>query len=295
MASFKNQGALSAFQKNKKPAGQCFAIGSKALWDEQQKKRFGQLHNGSTIDTKSGDEWDGGRSAWQNAGTSVFDPVLCELIYRWFLPKDGRVLDPFAGEATKGIVATCLGYGYTGIELRQEQIDANNMQAKKIGVSPKWIQGSSVDLLDLISRDDVYDLIWTSPPYYDLEVYSEKEEDGSAFADYETFMQWYTDIFQKACRRLKTNRFAAVKVGEIRNKKTGAYRNFVGDNIKCFMQACGLHYYNEMILVTSVGSLPVRAGKQFASGRKIGKTHQNILVFYKGDLDKIPENFKGLL
>ena len=41
--------------------------------------------------------------------------------------------------------------------------------------------------------------------------------------------------------------------------------------------------YNEAILVTAVGSLPIRVGKQFSSGRKLGQTHQNVLVFVKGD------------
>ena len=47
-------------------------------------------------------------------------------------------------------------------------------------------------------------------------------------------------------------------------------------------KAAGLHYYNEAVLVTAVGSLPIRAGRQFAAGRKLGKTHQNVLVFVKG-------------
>jgi hypothetical protein len=40
--------------------------------------------------------------------------------------------------------------------------------------------------------------------------------------------------------------------------------------------------YNEIILVTAVGSLPIRITKQFEASRKIGKTHQNVLVFCKG-------------
>ncbi len=40
------------------------------------------------------------------------------------------------------------------------------------------------------------------------------------------------------------------------------------------------------ILITMVGSLPIRAAKQFSSSRKLGKTHQNILVFCKGDQKK---------
>jgi hypothetical protein len=48
-------------------------------------------------------------------------------------------------------------------------------------------------------------------------------------------------------------------------------------------EAGGLKLYNEAVLVTSAGSLPLRAGKPFEKSRKLGKTHQNVLVFVKGD------------
>ena len=67
----------------------------------------------------------------------------------------------------------------------------------------------------------------------------------------------------------------------MRDKK-GNYIDFVGDTVQAFRDA-GLAYYNEAILITSVGSLPIRAGKQFSTSRKLGKTHQNVLVFLKGD------------
>ncbi|HFU0230131.1 TPA: ParB/Srx family N-terminal domain-containing protein [Vibrio parahaemolyticus] len=35
-----------------------------------------------------------------------------------------------------------------------------------------------------------------------------------------------------------------------------------------------------------VGSLPIRVGKQFSQSRKLGKTHQNVLVFVRGDAKK---------
>ena len=60
------------------------------------------------------------------------------------------------------------------------------------------------------------------------------------------------------------------------------YRNFVADTIAAFRDA-GMALYNEAVLVTAVGSLSIRVGKQFTSGRKLGKTHQNVLVFVKGD------------
>jgi len=236
-------------------------------------------------------------SGWVSRGNekggSAFDPVLAEIAYKWFCPVGGAVLDPFAGESTKGIVAALLGFDYTGIEVRGEQVQANDQQWQAISAGPgvgepRWITGDAAELDSLLAGGKQYDFIFTSPPYYDLEIYSENEKDGSAFKDYESFMAWYKDIFAQAIKRLSDNAFIMVKVGEIRDKKTGAYRNFVGDNIRCFMDL-GLHYYNEAVLVTPVGSLPVRAGRQFVSGRKLGKAHQNILVFYKGDLKKIKD------
>ena len=47
--------------------------------------------------------------------------------------------------------------------------------------------------------------------------------------------------------------------------------------------AGGARLYNEAILATSVGSAAMRVTKQFNSGRKLAKTHQNVLVFCKGD------------
>jgi len=223
-------------------------------------------------------------------GTSIFDPVLCELMYKWFCPEGGLILDPFAGESTKGIVAEILGFKYTGIELRDEQIAANEAQAEAMGLKPSWLQGNS-EYLDLfLPQGQKYDLVFTSPPYYDLEVYSDAAADGSAKQTYAEFMEWYRGIFKQAVARLRPNRFLVVKVSEIRDKKTGIYRNFVGDNITCFNDM-GLRYYNEIILVNAVGSLPIRVSRQFEAGRKVGRTHQNILVFFKGDPGRIKKDF----
>lgn len=231
------------------------------------------------------------------SGTSIFDPVLCEIVYRWFMPPGGHVLDPFGGEATKGIVAARLGHPYTAVELRAEQVAANEAQARAIkypGAGPRWLCGDSSRIGALLpDAPERFDLVFTSPPYYDLEVYSKSEKDGSAFETYARFMAWYRDIFRQAIERLADNRFAVVKVGEVRDKSAGSggrYRNFVGDNVSCFVDL-GLAYYNEIVLVTAVGSLPVRSGRIFQTSRKVGKGHQNVLVFYKGDPREIPKHF----
>jgi len=70
------------------------------------------------------DYWNPPEDSPMTSGTSIFDPVLTELAYRWFCPQGGSILDPFAGGSVRGIVAAHLGYQYTGLDLRSEQIAA---------------------------------------------------------------------------------------------------------------------------------------------------------------------------
>lgn len=238
-----------------------------------------------------------GGSAWQamrqgegktqrgeetEAGISIFDPVLCEIAYRWFVPKGGFVLDPFAGGSVRGIVAAQLGLNYVGIDLREEQIQANQGQAEKIckTTKPVWQTGNSKNVKQIVGDNQSFDFIFSCPPYFDLEVYSDNPEDLSTMNPKE-FIAEYNEIITNACDLLKEDRFACFVVGDVRDKK-GNYLNFVSLTIEAFLKA-GLHLYNEAILVTSVGSLPIRAGRIFSKSRKLGKTHQNVLVFVKGD------------
>jgi hypothetical protein len=79
-------------------------------------------------------------------------------------------------------------------------------------------------------------------------------------------------------------------VGDFRDKK-GFYRDFVSATISAFRDA-GANLYNEAILVTAVGSASMRVTKQFEAGRKFAKTHQNVLVFCKGDWKKAANKLK---
>ncbi len=221
--------------------------------------------------------------------TSIFDPVLCELLVLWFSTKGSVVFDPFAGGSVRGIVSSYLGRNYTGIDLRKEQVDSNINQANAIDEikdnMPKWIVGDSLKQ-DSLCPELNADLILTCPPYVDLERYSDNPDDLSTMK-YPEFIRAYREIIKKSCSRLNENRFAAIVVGEVRDKK-GHYHGFVKDTIDAFIDA-GMQYYNELILVNQVGSLCITVAKQFNQSRKTGKRHQNVLIFLKGDAKKAAE------
>lgn len=222
------------------------------------------------------------------SGTSLFDPVLCELMYSWFCPPSGQIIDPFAGGSVRGIVAHLMGFIYWGCDLSPQQIEANRIQAEDIlgndnAQHPEWINGDS---LRYIKKAPEADFLFSCPPYGDLEVYSNNPNDISNMP-YADFLSAYQKIIHKSVSKLRENRFACFCVANFRNKD-GFFNDLVSDTIQAFNDA-GCAYYNELILITAVGSLPIRITKQFELSRKIGKTHQNVLIFIKGDPKKATE------
>ena len=221
---------------------------------------------------------EGKRDKTDEQSTSIFDPALTELMYNWFCPANGTILDPFAGGSVRGIVANYLGYKYTGLELRQEQVDSNREQALNIlpiENQPQWYCGDSDKLLD-DNWQTKFDFIFSCPPYADLEVYSDLPDDLSNM-DYKDFVLKYRSIIQKALKLLKPNSYAVFVVGEVRDKD-GFYYDFVGDTKRAFIDA-GAKLYNDCILLNVVGSASMRASKVFEAGKKLTKIHQNVLVF----------------
>lgn len=256
----------------------------------------------SVLDAKSG-QWQERRNAWKALGmrsevgrdscvinmdtkakkgnsaeyVSIFDPALCELLYSWFVPEGGTILDPFAGGSVRGIVAAKMGHKYTGIDIRQEQIDSNREQAVRIvpESQPEWIVGDSSDVVPTLKGP--FDTVFSCPPYADLEVYSKLPGDISNMS-YPYFLSAYRKIIEDSCALLVSGGYAVFVVGEVRGKD-GGYLGFVPDTIRAFMDS-GLLFYNEAILLNSIASASMRAAGNMKSG-KLAKVHQNVLVFKK--------------
>ena len=129
--------------------------------------------------------------------------------------------------------------------------------------------------MDNINKE--FDLIFTCPPYADLEVYSDLKGDISNM-NYNEFIKAYEEIINKSCRLLKVGGYACFVVGEVRDKK-GNYIGFVPDTINAFKKA-GMSFYNEAILLNPVASASMRANGNMKS-QKLVKIHQNVLIFKK--------------
>lgn len=212
---------------------------------------------------------------------SILDPVLAEILIKWFCPKEGKTFDTFAWDTVFGYVSAFLGHSFTGIELRQEQADLNNQRTKEARLKAEYICDDGQNVLNHI-KPNSQDFFFSCPPYYDLEVYSADEKDASNQETYEDFLKIIETAFTGAAKALKNDRFATVVLANIRDKKW-FYINMV-DDIKTIMKKNGLQLYNDIILINSFGSAGLRASNAMRN-RKTVKVHQNVMVFYKAGED----------
>lgn len=221
------------------------------------------------------------------ASVSLFDPVLAEVCFHWFAPEQSNIIDPFAGDIRKGAVAGFLKHKFTGIELRKEQYEINKRQIERLELEDyvNYINDDGTKINNHIDENS-QDLLFSCPPYYDLEEYSKMEEDASNQETYEDFIKILDKAFTNGIKTLKENRFAVIVVGDLRDKN-GYYYNFHED-IKYIFNKSGMLLYNELILIESAGTAAMRAN-QLMKNRKVVKTHQNVLVFYKPETNKLPQ------
>ena len=226
------------------------------------------------------------------AGVSLFDPVLSEILCQWFTPHaHSSICDPFAGDTQKGMVFSMLGHRFTGIELRAEQVEANRRNLEGRDLECTYICDDGRNIRKYIEAD-TQDLLFSCPPYFDLEQYSDLPEDASNQRTYNAFMQILAEGFRGGWECLHNNRFAILVVGDVRNHLTQGYYDFAGDLIRIF-KSFGATLINRFVLVEQIGSSCLRARNNFQR-RKATKTHQDVLVFFKGNPENIGNHFRPI-
>jgi hypothetical protein len=224
-----------------------------------------------------------------NGNASVLDPVACEVIARFFMPKDGNsIYNPFGGGVQMGYVAGGCGYEYLSSEIRQNQCDANNKICGEFE-NVRWHQSNSATY----TPDRKFDLVFSCPPYYKVEKYLDydgKPPEGeiNSLDTYEKFRDMLFSGYRNAIDALKDNCFFVVMTGDSRDK-SGAYYCCESEH-ELFFKENGLSVYNKIIYLECEFTRLAHA-KRTLHVRKFPKREQKIIVAYKGDLKTIKDRF----
>lgn len=228
-----------------------------------------------------------------NGNASVLDPVACEVIARFFMPRSGgRIYNPFGGGVQMGYVAGAIGYEYLASEIRSNQADANNRICSEFGGRVRWVQSDS----SMYEPDGEFDMVFTCPPYYRVERYV--DYDGApppgeinTLPTYEEFRDVLFRGYAVAIQRLRKDRFFVIMTGDSRDKN-GAYYCSEAET-ELFLRGQGLSVYNRIVYLESEFTRLAHA-KRTLNTRKFPKREQKIIVAFKGDIGSIQDNFAKL-
>ena len=207
---------------------------------------------------------------------SVFPAPLIEwILLRYGGTAGSSVLDAFAGGPPRGVVSTIMGFAYTGIEVRQTQIDENLacLKALKLGTARYVLADGRYFGKEL----GQFDCALTCPPYWNLEQYSNDPNDMSNMATYEQFNYAMFASAMSHAKVMKPGAFVCIVVGPFRDKKTGELIDFRAHTVENFREA-GFYFHQEIILSKNFGSAAKRSTNSW-KGLKLVPIHEYLLIF----------------
>lgn len=206
---------------------------------------------------------------------SIFNPHLAQMILSAYCPSKAKIFDPFGGGGTRGFIATAMGHEYTGIEIRQPEVDRIIKQQAVLGHKFNII---CADSCQYQPEPEAYDFCYTCPPYYDLEVYSKLEGDISNAPSYGQFIASLTKAVRHSFNALKKGSIAVWVVGNFRDKD-GYLVHFNSDLI-WIAKSAGFKLHDEIIFWGASGNASQRSG-QFEANRKSVRVHEYLIILKK--------------
>lgn len=212
---------------------------------------------------------------------SKFNPIIADNIISYWSNKGDTVLDPFSGR-TRAIISAAKERIYYGFEIAKNVYDTVSDSIKSNAPFLKNIpivyNDDSFNIDNLKYNHIVADLIFTCPPYFNIEKYPSSEGQLSDIKEYQIFLDRMKGIMKKSCDRLKKHGYAILVVGDFRIKsKLICFHN----DIINMMKNINMSLHDIIISQTVTHD---RAAHRFGSCKNTkitAKIHEFILVFKK--------------
>jgi DNA modification methylase len=214
---------------------------------------------------------------------SEFNPTVAKnVISFWSNPGD-RILDPFAGR-TRALVSHCMGREYIGYEVSKDVCDYMNNRIDELQL--EMSEGNYISIINDDCRNikktfttEYFDLVFTCPPYWNLEKYESCEGQLSDIDDYIQFLLALGERLVQATKVLRKDGYMCVVIGDFR--KRGKYIKIHSD----LMQLLETNPLIKLYDVVIIQNIPFHSAAYYFGGRKkhkyTAKAHEYLLVYKK--------------
>jgi len=233
-----------------------------------------------------------------SSSMSEFNPNLAEFCVKYWSKEGDVVLDPFGGWGTRLFTALRLKRKYEGYEISPSthkdvmgQIEQHNKSTQyyeeKFDYSTiKYYCSDGIEIT--YTKPNSADMIFTCPPYFNIEKYESTSGQLTDIDDYEAFMRRMFVGAKNYYKALKAGKYCVFVVGDWRENSN--LRLFSKDIIDCFCQAGFLMHD---FVVNKLNSAAVVGCGNFEGQGFVTKSHEYVLVFKKPDGD-VKSNYKQI-
>lgn len=204
------------------------------------------------------------KSSGLSINVSQFKPAVAKFIYNKYVPKNGKVFDYSAGWGARLLAALSLGIEYYGT-------DPNTFLELRNCLN--YFKGNG-KIFNMCSEDKEFykdiplvDFIMSSPPYFDLEIYSDNINQSNTKND--TYDNWLENYWKPTVNNskmiLKNNGlFCFIAVDKVKNNK-------LYNDMKKICEDCGLYFVEELCFKTSNSHLSKKreTGKNTKTSEKV--------------------------
>jgi len=141
-----------------------------------------------------------------------------------------NVFDPCIGWGGRMLGTACLDGEYTGCEPCTDTYNGLIKMKEDLALENVTLYHSPVEkLLDTTLKHKTFEMCLTSPPYFDLEVYS--SEDTQSINQYKTYNEWIEKFIKPIIKYVVTH-CTKYSCWSVKNFKTGEQYNLLDDIIE---------------------------------------------------------------
>jgi len=214
---------------------------------------------------------------------SEFNPTVAKNIINFWSNENDIIFDPFSGR-TRSLVAYAMNRLYIGCEISTDVVDY--MLNKYNELNLIYNDDFNVDVVndDCINikkyyPDTEFDLIFSCPPYWNLEKYQSCDGQLSDIKAYDEFIDALGDRLDVAVKQLKIDKYMCMVVGDFRKNKK--YVTFHNDLMNRMKQNKSLKLHDVIV----IQNIPFHTAAYYFGAKKkhkfTSKSHEYLLVWKK--------------
>ena len=217
-------------------------------------------------------------------GLSIFPYHLGETIVKFYSEPNETIFDPFMGHNSRMQIVFELGRNYIGYDISKEFMK-ENFKLRELLLKRCLNDGLEHNTIDIYEKDsrqidlkeNSIDMIFTSPPYWDLEFYGDEPNQLGYKKSYDLFLHGLKQVLQGCSKVLKPDHYCIFNVNDFR--KDGTFYSYHSDVIY-LTKNMPLKIF-DTIIVDWGSSIASCFASQIDERKIAGKRHEYLLVFKK--------------